>query len=186
MLERKEYNDIQVRDVGERAGVALGTVYRYFASKERLFAAVLVDWSRSMSEALLSDPLAGDEPADRLKELMQRVLDAFERRPQIYRVVMTLEDSSDPHTIALLHEHRVMTRQVFLESLSGLSRGDAESVVTVVTAVLADALRSVALGVLTMDAARLQVTQGMDLVFSPPPRRLTRAKPARAPAARSS
>jgi hypothetical protein len=79
-----------------------------------------------------------------------------------------------------------MTRQVFVESLSGLSREDAESVVTVVTAVLADALRSVALGVLTMDAARLQVTQGIDLVFSPPPERSTPAEPAGQLGARSS
>jgi AcrR family transcriptional regulator len=171
MLERNKYDDIQVRDVAIRAGVALGTVYHYFASKERLFAAVLVEWSQSMSEALLRDPLSGGQPAELLQELMNRVLDAFERRPHIYRVIMTLEDSTDPHTLALLHQHEMATRQAFVDPLNRLSKDDAESVVAVVTAVLANALRGVALGVLTTDEARHRVVQGINLVFSPPPRR---------------
>jgi AcrR family transcriptional regulator len=176
MLERSAYHDIQVRDVGIRAGVALGTVYHYFASKERLFAAVLVDWSSSMSDSLLRDPLSADQPAERLQELMNRVLDAFERRPHIYRVIMVLEDSTDPHVLALLREHAATTRQAFVEPLNGLSKDDADAVVTVVGAVLGDALRSVVLGVLTKDEARRQVAQGINLVFSAPPRRRRRTQ----------
>jgi len=34
-----EYDEIQMRDVALEAGVTLGTVYRYFTSKEHLYAA---------------------------------------------------------------------------------------------------------------------------------------------------
>src|SRR5580765_8798025 len=40
-----EYDRIQMRDVAGEAGVALGTVYRYFTSKEHLYAAALLEWA---------------------------------------------------------------------------------------------------------------------------------------------
>src|SRR5689334_5006129 len=44
LLEERPFDQIQVRDVAARADVALSTVYRYFASKEHLFAAVFLAW----------------------------------------------------------------------------------------------------------------------------------------------
>jgi hypothetical protein len=38
MLEEREYERIQMKDVADGASVALGTVYRYFTSKEHLFS----------------------------------------------------------------------------------------------------------------------------------------------------
>ena len=40
LLEDGEYDQIQVRDVAKRADVALGTLYRYFASKEHLLSLI--------------------------------------------------------------------------------------------------------------------------------------------------
>ena len=40
---------IQMRDVAERSGIALGTVYRYFSSKEHLLAVALCDWQERLT-----------------------------------------------------------------------------------------------------------------------------------------
>ena len=45
LLEQGEYDAIQMRDVAEEAGVALATIYRYFTSKEHLYAAALLEWA---------------------------------------------------------------------------------------------------------------------------------------------
>ena len=37
---------LQMRDVAQRSGVALATVYRYFSSKDHLLAAALEDWQK--------------------------------------------------------------------------------------------------------------------------------------------
>ena len=47
LLEEREYERIQIRHVAEAASVALGTLYRYFPSKEQLYAEVLLTWSES-------------------------------------------------------------------------------------------------------------------------------------------
>ena len=40
-----------MRDVAREAGVALATVYRYFTSKEHLYAAALLDWASNFPRA---------------------------------------------------------------------------------------------------------------------------------------
>ena len=42
------YEAVQMRDVAARANVALGTIYRYFSSKDHLLAAVMVEWCRDL------------------------------------------------------------------------------------------------------------------------------------------
>ena len=51
---------IQMRDVAERSGIALGTVYRYFSSKEHLLAVALCDWQERLTRRVLM-PRAGEE-----------------------------------------------------------------------------------------------------------------------------
>lgn len=41
LLLSRRYDQIQMRDTAADAGVALGTLYRYFSSKDHLFAALL-------------------------------------------------------------------------------------------------------------------------------------------------
>ncbi len=45
MLPHTEYEQLQMKEVTAAAGVALGTTYRYFNSKEHLVAEALLVWS---------------------------------------------------------------------------------------------------------------------------------------------
>ena len=47
------YDAVQMRDVAARAQVALGTIYRYFASKDHLLAACQVELWRAQSDRLV-------------------------------------------------------------------------------------------------------------------------------------
>src|ERR1700758_5304768 len=69
-----EYDAIQMRDVATEAGVALATVYRYFTSKEHLYAAALLEWASEYPGAGRSTrPAAGSDEA-RLRALMRRAV----------------------------------------------------------------------------------------------------------------
>ena len=45
---------VQMRDVSKRSGVALGTVYRYFNSKDYLLAAALEDWQKRLTRRIIA------------------------------------------------------------------------------------------------------------------------------------
>ncbi len=63
LLESRDYERIQVKDVAEAASVALGTIYHYFSSKDHLFAEVLLKWAASLRTNVARHPLSGTSPA---------------------------------------------------------------------------------------------------------------------------
>ena len=91
---------MSMKDIADRAGVALGTVYRYFSSKDHLLAAALVAWAMPMDErSARSYPLGAslDGPAaDRLSVSLVRALRAYQRRPAFARLLVHVAASTDP------------------------------------------------------------------------------------------
>jgi AcrR family transcriptional regulator len=69
-LATGDYESIQMREIAEGAGIALATLYRYFPSKEYLFAVALERWvDRIRSEVGAAarhgtaQPLSGSGPS---------------------------------------------------------------------------------------------------------------------------
>ncbi|MBV8950639.1 MAG: TetR/AcrR family transcriptional regulator, partial [Actinobacteria bacterium] len=77
------YDAVQMRDVASRAHVALGTIYRYFASKDHLLAATLVEFAQQIQERLVRQPPRGATSADRTVDIIRRAMKAIERQPRL-------------------------------------------------------------------------------------------------------
>lgn len=158
-----------MRDVAEEASVALGTVYRYFVSKEHLFAAVLMEWSESLQDRVQKRTLRGETPAERLDDMMSKVLRAFERWPQFFGVIMLLEITGDEYAHEQYTEFAARTTGTFAEALEGLDPELTEDVLQVVNAILAQVLRLWTQGLITMKDARRRMSRAIELVLTPTP-----------------
>src|SRR6185312_10528966 len=92
---------VQMRDVAHRSGVALGTVYRYFHSKEHLLAAALEDWQKRLTRRVMttSDPL-NDGPLPGILQYLRRAQRAFHRNPAMTALMLQAMTSNDPATRA--------------------------------------------------------------------------------------
>src|SRR5256886_12297791 len=90
------YDAVQMRDVASEAGVALGTIYRYFASKDHLLAACQVAFARAEQRRLELRPTQGDTAADRVVDVLRRATRAQERQPQLTAAMVTAISSPDP------------------------------------------------------------------------------------------
>src|SRR3954464_10284925 len=66
------YDAVQMRDVAARAEVALGTLYRHYASKNQLLLAMRADQALALRERLDQRPPRGDAPADRVADVLRR------------------------------------------------------------------------------------------------------------------
>ena len=168
-LVHHPYDEIQVRDIATDADVALGTVYRYFTSKEHIFAAVLVRWGDAMRERVQRRPLASADTAGRLQEIYLRSLKAFERRPQFFRMLVVIENTTDPYARQLYEEFTKVSHAAFHEPLCGFEEHTAAAITNTLLAVLNASLRGWATGSITIDDARRRVTGAVDLIFSPAP-----------------
>src|SRR5580658_7506785 len=90
------YDAAQMRDVAAKADVAMGTVYRYFASTDHLLAATLVHWVELLDARLAQQPAEGDTAAERVIEVLDRALRAMSRQPKLVAAVFTSLASPDP------------------------------------------------------------------------------------------
>ncbi len=90
------YDAVQVREVANRAEVALGTVYHYFKSKDHLLAALLLDWLVSFEQSVEQQPAEGDAVLDRVIELLARATRSMQANPDLTAAVMTGFSSPGP------------------------------------------------------------------------------------------
>ncbi|MCF2530698.1 TetR/AcrR family transcriptional regulator [Yinghuangia soli] len=102
----------QMKDVTARSGVALKTLYRYFASKDHLMAAAVADWHDRLVRQVAADaarrPGAAapeeDRPDVRVLRFSLRGLRAFQRHPNFARLVVSLVASPDPYASETIAE----------------------------------------------------------------------------------
>jgi AcrR family transcriptional regulator len=168
LLRDSDFDQIQMKDVAEEAGVALGTVYNYFSSKEHLFAEVLVGWATTMGPNLARNPLRGRTDAERLTEVLQRSVRAFQRQPQLARLVATLETSSDPYASEVLARLGTATTPVYAGAMHDVEPERAEAIVRVVDAVLASGLRSWSSGHITIAEVNHRLAEAVSLLLERP------------------
>jgi AcrR family transcriptional regulator len=90
------YDVVQMREVATTAGVALGTIYRYFSSKDHLLAAAMVDWVNDLERRVSHRPPRGETVAERVSDVLRRASRAMEREPLLSAAVVTALLSPDP------------------------------------------------------------------------------------------
>jgi AcrR family transcriptional regulator len=66
------FDAVQMRDVAAAADVALGTVYRYFASKERLLLEAMAEQQADLRSYLATHPPRDATPAARVVAVLRR------------------------------------------------------------------------------------------------------------------
>jgi len=90
------YDAVQMRDVAARAEVALGTIYRYFSSKDHLLAACQVELWKAVADRFGQRPPEGRMPADRVLSVLGSAMRAAEREPRRTAALVTATSSADP------------------------------------------------------------------------------------------
>lgn len=167
LLGERDFDKIQVKDVAVEAGVALGTVYHYFSSKDHLFAEVLVRWAATLRTNISRNPLRGDTDAQRLAHVINRSVRAFQRQPSLARLVATLETSADPFATEILDRLAHTTNDIYVEAIRDVDRETALRVVTVVDAVLAARLRSWVAGRISIATVSDDLSDAIGLLLDP-------------------
>src|SRR5436309_12044441 len=83
------YDAVQMRDVAGRAAVALGTLYRHYASKDQLLLAALLREAAELRERLVQRPARGATPAARVSDVLRRASRALERQPALTKAMLS-------------------------------------------------------------------------------------------------
>ena len=120
LAEEGGYDAVQMRDVAARADVALGTVYRYFSSKDQMLAAAFADWASELEARLRRRPLQGETRAERAIDFLRRATRNLERRPRLAAALVTSVAAPDPHAAENQRRMASWMTRILAEVLEGL------------------------------------------------------------------
>jgi AcrR family transcriptional regulator len=176
LLEERDYDQIQIRHVAEAAGVALGTLYRYFPSKEQLYAHVLVAWSESFETRVHSEAGRAANDADRLRAALRRAVRANVRSPHFVRLVAVLEVAKDPVVTKLFSEYGGRFGAALGDTLHDVDEKDAAAITMMATLALGGLLSGWSRGIMPIERVYEHLDHVVDLIFTGPGTR-TRKSP---------
>jgi TetR/AcrR family transcriptional regulator, cholesterol catabolism regulator len=90
------YDAVQMRVVAEQAGVALGTLYRYFPSKIHLLVSALAREFEQTEERLERTAIPGDTPGERMLFVLGRMTRNMQRNPMLTEAITRAFMFADP------------------------------------------------------------------------------------------
>lgn len=122
LAARGGFDGVQMRDVADRAEVALGTLYRYFPSKVHLLVALMHHEVRSLSERLERRPVVGDTAADRVVAVLTRGIQGLQREPDLSEAMTRALMFADASAAADVHAVTELTTQAVIAAMHGPDR----------------------------------------------------------------
>lgn len=99
MGAEKELERVQMQEVAKLAGVAIGTLYRYFPSKSHLFVAVMVDQIQRMGDQLSRRSRSMMSSSDAVYEALLQATRALLRTPLLASAMIQSAATSNAVTI---------------------------------------------------------------------------------------
>ena len=100
LAEEGGFENVRQRDVAAHAGVALGTLYKSFRSKEDLLAAALERETRVMERRMTQRPTKGKTEHLRLMAFFQATTRELCKKPNFARAVIRAVASGEPEVAA--------------------------------------------------------------------------------------
>ena len=111
------FDAVQMRTVAADADVALGTLYRYFPSKEHLLVSAMLRQIRSLSDRLAVKPAAGLDAASRVGDVLRRANSALQRQQNFTIAVVRALASGDETVAPVVREVRELMETIILQAM---------------------------------------------------------------------
>lgn len=164
-LARSDHEDIKINDIARESNVALGTVYRYFTSKEHLLAEAFTQWQSVLKVKLATFAPAGVTEPDRLSEVFRQVINAFQLQPRFFRFMTFLEGTSDPYAAAIFNATGAVFNETIEATLGGPLSDDQKAILGTVSAVFEHSMRKWITNRLTINNVHERVDTAIRLIY---------------------
>ena len=89
---------VQMQEVARDAGVAIGTLYRYFPSKTHLFTAVMADQVDRLDRSTTL-PRPGVDPEETVRQMLTGITRQFLRKPALALAMMQSNNAAHAATV---------------------------------------------------------------------------------------
>jgi AcrR family transcriptional regulator len=119
LAEKGGFEAVRLRDVADRSDVALGTLYKYFRSKEDILLFALNEEMNVLEQAMAARPSADGTALERAVEFFRRATRAIARRPQLARAMIRAMAAGDADTVMKLAFLQLRIARLVVATLRG-------------------------------------------------------------------
>ncbi|MEM6786947.1 MAG: TetR/AcrR family transcriptional regulator [Myxococcota bacterium] len=112
LAEDGGFDNVRQRDVARLSGVALGTLYKSFRSKEDILAAALHRETETLERRLDRKPARGDTAAERLRALFVTLTRSLLKKPSYARALLKAMTSGEEVATKVVAHQVAVTRMV--------------------------------------------------------------------------
>jgi TetR/AcrR family transcriptional regulator, cholesterol catabolism regulator len=154
------YDAVQMRAVAEDADVALGTLYRYFPSKNHLLVAALADEFEQLLGKFARKAIPGDTRAERMMYVLSRVTRSMQRDPLLTEAMTRAFMFADTSAAA---EVNSVARQMTYMFTAAMQEGEPSADDIAIARVIGDVWLSNLVAWVTRRASADDVTASLEL-----------------------
>jgi len=135
VFSRDGFHDATIDDIAREAGVAKGTVYLYFKSKQEIYLAALRDGVELLNEEMRAEAAIPGAAADRLRRLLTAKITFFDKHRDFFQIFQNEMGNRVQKTMAeckdLYFEQARIVEEVLLD---GIKEGSVQKINTRKTA----------------------------------------------------
>jgi AcrR family transcriptional regulator len=126
LAEKGGFEAVRLRDVASVAGVALGTLYRHFRSKEDLLLAALAEEVGQLEVYMAAHPARGETPIERVTAFFRIATQGICRRPMLAQAILRAAASCQPELTEKVSRFHGRMMAMIAHALrgDGTERGD--------------------------------------------------------------
>jgi len=118
LAEEGGFDAVRQRDVAARAGVALGTLYKRFPSKEGILVAALEMETEKVVRRLSQQPITGDTAEERIGNLFRTITRGMCRKPNLAKALIKALTSGDPDLTEKVAGYHMRLKDVIARTMS--------------------------------------------------------------------
>ena len=161
------YDAVQMREVADGAGVALGTLYRYFPSKVHLLVAALANQFEAAEAITASRPITGANAHERVMKILGRTTVALQKQPQLTEALVRSFMFADASVLEEIERvGNSLTRMIARAIAGSPDHNQATVEEAAITRVIADVWLSTLVSWANGRSAADEVEKSMDVAVS--------------------
>jgi AcrR family transcriptional regulator len=122
LAEEGGFENVRQRDVAANAGVALGTLYKRFRSKEDILMASLERETEVLERRMELNPAAGRTPLERIGAFFQIVTRGLCRKPKYARAVLRAMASGEAGVAQTVASYQGRMTGLIIAAIRGVGR----------------------------------------------------------------
>lgn len=126
LAQGRGFDSVGLREVAEEAGVALGSLYKSFRSKEEIISAAVEHQVHTLRRRFERRPARGDTALERIDNLFRRLTRALCRRPALARTVLAALTAPESDIAGPVYAQEEEVGRIIVAALRGVSPKDVD------------------------------------------------------------